>query len=99
MQAWPTWFIKTAVDSGTLFQDRAIQSFFWIKDFDKVLGGNYLTLFGMRLYFNALRSFDLSFSAEFLPKFSEKEIPPGLTYIPNQVVEGLFHTSALQMQS
>ena len=35
MQARPTWFIKTAVDSGTLFQDRrcAIQPFFWIKDF------------------------------------------------------------------
>ena len=26
-------------------------------------------------------------------------IPPWLTYIPNQVVEGPFHTSALQMQS
>ena len=38
MQAWPTWFIKTAVDSGTLFQDRrrAIQSFFWIKDFSLI---------------------------------------------------------------
>ena len=35
LQAWPTWWIKTAVDSKTLFQDRrrAIQSFFWIKDF------------------------------------------------------------------
>ena len=35
LQVWPTWWIKTAIDSETLFQDRrrAIQSFFWIKDF------------------------------------------------------------------
>ena len=35
MQVWPAWWIKTAIDSETLFQDRrrAIQSFFWIKDF------------------------------------------------------------------
>ena len=38
--------------------------------------------------------FQLNFAKTF-----KKEIPPVLTYIPNQVVEGPFHTFALQMQS
>ena len=38
LQAWHSWWIKTALDSETLFQDRirAIHSFFWIKGFDGV---------------------------------------------------------------
>ena len=80
-------------------EDMQYNRFSGLKILIGFLGGNYLTLFGMKLYFNALMSFNSSFSAEFLPKLSEKEIPPGLTYIPNQVVEGPFHTSALQMQS
>ena len=58
LQAWLTWFIKTAVDYGTLIQDwrLAIQSLFWIKDFS--LWAVWVDQHGLYIWFLPKTSLD-----------------------------------------